>query len=105
MSKILFIVDMQKIKDPYPDDEAAAVRAWLSFERNNVSTLSKTLLKKRTSANAWLLDSENALPDLLTLTDLAKTHGLAYKSFLISGEVVELSAAAPRTASSGPLPI
>ena len=40
--------------------------------------------------NVWLLDAENALSVLLEISSLARNKGLAYKAYLISGDVTEL---------------
>jgi hypothetical protein len=88
MSQFLFVVDIS-----YPQQGAVGTNVsseWNSFEIDTKNKLPPSLQSKQISRNVWLFDSENTLPDLLSLSNLAASHNLAYRAFLISGEVTSL---------------
>ena len=92
MSHIFFIVEVppppaHQISNP-PTNTSAD---WQSFEWAVDGNKPPTSSKSRVSRNVWLLDAEGALPSLVALTSLADKHGLQYKAFLVSGEVVAMS--------------
>jgi hypothetical protein len=89
MYKFLFVVDIS-----YPAGSTFGTNVsseWNSFEVRVQKELPPSIWKSRTSRNVWLLDCENALPDLLALSGLAESCGMAYTASLISGDIVSLA--------------
>jgi hypothetical protein len=85
MQQFLFIVEIPKANHTIPPSHVTA--QWQSFEGELDATQSSVVKSTKTSRNVWLFDSKNALPALLELSGLAEKHGLAYKAYLISGDV------------------
>jgi hypothetical protein len=105
--KIMVVIDRPKKLQSSPDDDVAACQAWLQFADSvQESTKLSTKGRVRLGENVWLLDADGALPsicEMIRLASLVSGPRLECRAFLVSGDVVELSAAAPRTASVQPL--
>ena len=103
MNQFIFVVDIPKDENSVPPSNESS--AWRRFEFDADKHQSPSLKKSRKARNVWLFGCENALPDLLSLSGLAEKHGLAYKAFLVSGEVTPLHGKTGSAAVIGPLKI
>jgi hypothetical protein len=102
--KILVIVSHRAPEHASPDQLADAAREWLIFADSvKASTKLPTKGGTQLGANVWLLEADGALHSILEMKALAERQRLVCSAFLVPGDVVELSAAPPRTASVQPL--
>ena len=89
MQQFLFVVEIS-----YPSGSAVGTNVsheWSSFEAAAQNGLPPALAKNKIARNVWLFDSENALPSLIELSNLAKNCGLVYKSFLLPEKATSLA--------------
>ena len=89
MQQFLFVVEIS-----YPSDQSVGTnvsREWTIFEIRAQKELPPALAKSKITRNVWLFDSENGLPSLIELSNLAKTCGLAYTAFLLHDGLVKLA--------------
>ena len=89
MQQFLFVVEIS-----YPSGPAGGTNVsheWSNFEVRAQKELPPALAKSKITRNVWLFDSENGLPSLIELSNLAKTCGLAYKAFLLPERAISLA--------------
>ena len=89
MSKFLFVVQIS-----YPSGLAVGTNVsveWHNFEIDAKNELPPVLEKQKITRNVWLFDSENGLPSLMSLTNLAQNCGLAYTAYLLQDDPVRLA--------------
>jgi len=88
--KILFVANFA-----LSEDEIAvkgATKIWIDFENDANKLKLPASSAKKLSRNVWLLDSENTLPYLLELANLAKTHNILYQAYFLHDDLVEMTA-------------
>ena len=89
MSQFLFVVEIS-----HPSGEAVGTNVsseWNNFEIDAQKVLPPALAKSKITRNVWLFDSENGLPNLISLTNLAQKCGLAYTAYLLQDDPVKLA--------------
>jgi hypothetical protein len=81
MSQFLFSIEIP----PIPDNTVGMTEspAWLRFSHEAIPKLLPDTVATRIDRNVWLLPTDNMLPRLTRLAELARSNGLRYSCLLL----------------------
>ena len=94
MQQFLFVVDI-----PSPglsSEEPDAASRWFAFEKRAKSISLPAGGSKLPCRNVWLLPVEGSDPPLLELSNAAQESQLSHSTYLVSGEVTQMTAKAKK---------